>query len=255
MHSLQNFNYNGTVIQRREDGFINLTQMCQANGKRLDVWRKAKGTNAYIEALQANYHHLVVVETVEGSSGGTWGHPSLAINLARWISPGFAVWCDAHIFNLMETGQTSLAVDPLREMQLRVELAKYEAQKEIAIQKAAELRYTITQTCPEPVQQKVLGYQTVEVVKYRDRILLEDQVIRGGDTLNKTELCHRYGYLTRNGKPNYAQLNKALAMVDLPSEAWKMTAAIRENSELREEYLEDLDRQMVRGSRQLFLGE
>ena len=118
---LQNFNYKGQIIQRREDGFISLTQMCVVSGKRLDVFMKTKRAQAYIEAL-ANYHQKVVVETEEGSSGGTWGHPSLAINLARWISPDFAVWCDAHIFNLIADGQTSLAQNPIEEMQKKLGL-------------------------------------------------------------------------------------------------------------------------------------
>lgn len=114
---LQNFSYNNTVIQRREDGFINLTQMCNANGKRIDHWKELKSTGAYINALQVNYPGSRVVETEEGANGGTWGHPSLAINLARWISPEFAVWCDGHIFCLMETGKTELAQQPKAQIQ------------------------------------------------------------------------------------------------------------------------------------------
>lgn len=138
--------------------------------------------------------------------------------------------------------------DRIRELELEIELRKTE-------QKLLDTRNTIVQTCPEPVQQKILGYQVVEVTKYRDRVILEDEIIRAGDTLTKTELCRRYGYLTRNGKPDYRRLNHALSMCQLPSEAWKLTAAIRENSELREEYLEDLDRQIIPANRQLFLGE
>lgn len=108
MSSLTIFDYNGQVISRRDDGFVNLTQMCQANGKRLDVFMKTQKTKDYIECLK-NSHRTVVVYSEEGVNGGTWGHPSLAINLARWISPAFAVWCDGHIFNLLSTGSTAIA--------------------------------------------------------------------------------------------------------------------------------------------------
>jgi len=124
MH-LQNFNYNGTVIQRRDDGFVNLTQMTQANGKRLDNWMRLKSTQSYLETL-ANSLTSEVVKSEEGANGGTWGHPSVAINLARWLSDEFAVWCDAHIFNLMASGSTSLDIDPIEEMKLKIELAKLE---------------------------------------------------------------------------------------------------------------------------------
>jgi hypothetical protein len=107
MTSLQNFDYNGQLIQRRNDGFVNLTQMCQANGARLDNWFRLKGTKSYLATL-SNSLTSEVVYTEEGINGGTWGHPSVAINLARWLSDDFAVWCDSHIFNLMATGQTSL---------------------------------------------------------------------------------------------------------------------------------------------------
>ena len=109
MSNLTVFNYNGQVISRRENGFVNLTQMCQANGKRLDHWKALKATDAYVKELQLNYPESRVVYSEEGVNGGTWGHPSLAINLARWISPAFAVWCDGHIFNLLSTGSTAMA--------------------------------------------------------------------------------------------------------------------------------------------------
>lgn len=48
---LTNFEYNGTIISKREDGFINLTQMCQANGKQLGHWRSLKSTKLYIENI------------------------------------------------------------------------------------------------------------------------------------------------------------------------------------------------------------
>lgn len=254
MH-IQNFNFNGSVIQRRDDGFISLTQMCRANGKRLDKWRKSKSTIDYIQVLQENYPQTGVVYAEEGVNGGTWGHPSLAINLARWISPEFAIWCDAHIFNLMSTGQTSLDIDPVEEMKLKIELAKLERDKAELEHRTITLRHTVVQTCPEHIQQKILGYQLVEKTEYRDRIIKDDELIRDGNTLNKTQLCRRYGYLTRNGSPDYRKLNHALSRVGLPSEAWKLTAAIQENTELRTEYLQDLDQEMVRVERQLFLGE
>lgn len=256
MHSLQNFNYNGQIIQRRDDGFVNLTQMCQANGKRIDHWKALKATDAYIQELQANYPESRVVYTEEGVNGGTWGHPSIAINLARWISPKFAVWCDAHIFNLMASGQTSLDSDPLAEMKLKIELAKLERDKAALENRTIELRHTIVTTCPEPVQQKILGYQVVEKVEYRDRVLLDDQLIRDGSTLTKKQLCDRYGFKTRNGSPDYRRLNAFLNNANLPSEAWKLSATILENHELNREYLGLLDDRFSNGGdRQMFLGE
>lgn len=255
MSNLINFDYNGQTIQKRDsDGYINLTQMCQANGKRIDKWKELKATKAYIEELQCQSPEKGVLDSgVGGDHSGTWGHPSLAINLARWISPAFAVWCDAHIFNLMESGSTSLEVDPIEEMKLKIELTKLENQKVQAEYDLIRFRHTVTQTCPEPVQQKVLGYHTVEKVEYRDRVIKDDDVVRDGSTVNKTELCHRYGIVTRNGKPDYKRLNQLLSR--LPEEAWDEQISIRQNHEVKREYLDFLDHLVFRSDRQINLGE
>ena len=130
MTNLTVFDYNGQTISRRQNGFINLTQMCQANGKRLDNWTRLKQTQDYIRIL-ANSLTSEVVYSEEGVNGGTWGHPSLAINLARWISPEFAVWCDGHIFNLMSTGSTAIAHQiPKTYSQALLEAAKLAEENE-----------------------------------------------------------------------------------------------------------------------------
>lgn len=257
MLSPKTFNYNGQNISQRGDGFINLTQMCKANGKRIDSWNRLKQTQEYIRVLGQSHGSVVLQSKVGGLNPGTWGHPSLAINLARWISADFAVWCDAHIFNLMTTGQTSLAIDPIEEMRLKIELARLENQKSQADLALLNLRNTIVNTCPEPIQQKILGYQIVETVEYRDRVIANNRVINDGKTINKTDLCHRYGILTKNGKPDYRQLNSILEHKGITelSDAWKMSAVIQENYQFKREYLPMLDDLMIQGDRQLFFGE
>jgi hypothetical protein len=243
--SLVSFNYNGQSINQRQDGFINLTQMCEANGKRLDKFMKALKTQEYIEAL-ARSHQMGVTDVIQGgnpSLQGTWGHPSLAINLARWISAEFAVWCDAHIFNLMATGQTSLDIDPLEEMRLKIELTRLETQKAQTELSLIQFRHSVVTICPEPVQQKVLGYQTVKEIEYRDRIIKDDDIVNDGSTVTKTELCKRYGLLTRNGKPDYKLLNHYLESSGLihNPDAWQTSAYIQENEQLKREYVKVLD--------------
>ena len=254
MLSTKTFNYNGQNINQRSDGFVNLTQMCQANGKRLDHWRQLKATKQYIEELSLNYLESRVVQSEEGVKGGTWGHPSLAINLARWISPAFAVWCDSHIFNLMSSGSTTLDIDPIENMKLKIQLASLENSKAQAELQILQLRQYVTTALPEPVQQKILGYQTIETVEYRDRIIAEDRLLNDGNSVTKTELCRRYGYLTKSGAPDYQRLNKRLKDLNLPSEYWELRARIQDTQEFRREYLPELDRMMTNGD-QMWLGE
>jgi predicted GIY-YIG superfamily endonuclease len=84
MNNLAVFDYNGQTISRRQNGFINLTQMCQANGKRLDNWTRLKQTQDYIRILSQCLASEIVYSE-EGVNGGTWGHPSLAEELQRWL--------------------------------------------------------------------------------------------------------------------------------------------------------------------------
>jgi hypothetical protein len=61
-----------------------------------------------------------------------------------------------------------------------------------------------------------LGVTEVKAIEYRDRIISDNKLINDSDTINKTELCKRYGILTRNGKPDYKKLNDTLTNIRLP---------------------------------------
>ena len=115
--------YNNFTISRREsDGWVNLTQMCKANGKLLGHFLALKSTKAYFQAIESDIA-IPISEMIEVKKGGdpklqgSWGHPEIAILLAQWISPEFHRWCNAHIFVLMSDGKTSLDIDPFERMQ------------------------------------------------------------------------------------------------------------------------------------------
>jgi hypothetical protein len=109
--------YNGQNITQRPDGYVNATQMCQANGKQIGHWIETNDYNRYTQALSTSIgipiDQLVLVKRDgQNELRGTWIHPKLAIKLARWISVEFELWCDDHIKTLMESGSTSLASPP-----------------------------------------------------------------------------------------------------------------------------------------------
>lgn len=92
--------WNGTPISRRiVDGYVNATAMCKANGKQWnDYWRTDRATQ-YLEALSAKTGNPVIgqnglIVSIQGPHGGTWVHERVAVDLARWLSPQFAVWMD-----------------------------------------------------------------------------------------------------------------------------------------------------------------
>ena len=105
--------WQGTAIQRRQsDGYVNATAMCQAGDREWFTYARSARAQEYIAALSS---HLGVtaelrsplhgspqnpaalihtIATGPNALRGTWIHPRLAIDLARWISPAFAVWMD-----------------------------------------------------------------------------------------------------------------------------------------------------------------
>jgi hypothetical protein len=133
----------------------------------------------------------------------------------------------------------------------QIELAQLESQKSQTELALVNFRYTITQTCPEYIQDKILGCQTVEKVEYRDRIIKNDEVINDGSTVNKTYLCKRLG-LIKKGKPDYKALQTYLDR--MPSDAFQLSATIQEYQTFKREYLDDLI-ELVENNRQLFIGE
>lgn len=109
---MSNLSYNGQIIEQRNlDGYVNATQMCQANGKRINDWTTTKEAQAYLSYLSTDTG-IPATELIKqikpnvnkGIGGGTWIHPDLAICLGRWISVEFAVWCDRHIKKYLESG-------------------------------------------------------------------------------------------------------------------------------------------------------
>jgi len=92
--------WNGHPIHRRQvDGYVNATAMCRAGGKRWTLYQVNDRTRAYIHALAADVGipTSALVVSIRGGRPelqGTWIHPRLAVDLARWISPAFAVWMD-----------------------------------------------------------------------------------------------------------------------------------------------------------------
>lgn len=101
----------GTAIQRRLiDGYVNATAMCQANGKQWPHYRANDRTAQYLQALSRSLGipmDLLARSITTGPNDlrGTWIHPRLAVDLARWISPAFAVWMDGWFLEAAAQGQ------------------------------------------------------------------------------------------------------------------------------------------------------
>ena len=108
--------WNDAPISRRDsDSFADATAMCQANGKEWSGYIRNERTTAYIAALGESLNlpaDQLVITTTSGPNHlrGTWVHPRLAVDLARWLSPQFAVWMDGWFIEQLEQGQPAPAV-------------------------------------------------------------------------------------------------------------------------------------------------
>ena len=113
-----NHNVNGLQIsQRREDGYLNLTQMAKANNKLIADYLRLDTTKAFIDKLST-----VMGIPISGKNGliqirkggnnknaqGTWGHPKVAIHCAMWCDTEFAVFVINLVFEWMTTGDNPI---------------------------------------------------------------------------------------------------------------------------------------------------
>lgn len=100
-----------TVIAGRliPKGYVNATEICKANKKKLDNYFRLKSTKAFIEETSAVTSHLrerLIITIIGGNEKelqGTWVHINIALHLSQWISPRFAAWA-AETLNLVLRG-------------------------------------------------------------------------------------------------------------------------------------------------------
>jgi len=116
--------WNGTPIHRRiTDGYANATAMCKANKKRWSDYRESDRCQLYLDALSQTTEIPVfdLIQSRQGHGGGTWVHPQVAVDLARWISAPFAVWMDRWFLeNIQQASKAPVeTVSPrLREVEM-----------------------------------------------------------------------------------------------------------------------------------------
>lgn len=219
------------VESRQESGFDFLGSALKNNPGR---GRKAKAMFLTVAALE---RFCLAAHTPEGDAIRELYRQSKAKwDLVKQIAPEFA-------------GQIEVIA-------AQQELEKLKQQTFQSEQNLLSFRHYVTTALPKPTADRILGVTEIPEIEYRDRIVKDGIVINDGGTINKTEICKRFGILTKNGKPDYPRLNKSLSSMELPESAWVESEVIQTNRELKREYLEVLDRALYSAKeRQLFLGE
>lgn len=94
-----------TIAFHPGDAFVNLTTMCKAFQKRPSHFLMLDSTKAFIGVLdRETAGNPGSFFAVDGRNGGTWAHPDLALECARWLSPEFAIWTNRVIRALLAGG-------------------------------------------------------------------------------------------------------------------------------------------------------
>jgi hypothetical protein len=98
-------------VQMRSDGCIDAAALCQAGGTLWKHYNENANTKAYLKDLERTTGHPVVdlIKAQTGANGErhTWVHRKVAIHLAQWISPEFAVQVTSWIEELLITGSVT----------------------------------------------------------------------------------------------------------------------------------------------------
>ena len=79
----------------RDDGYINLTQLCKSGGKKFSDWNSCKTSKVFLQVLskklQIDIKDLIQYQGGSNKERSTFGHPLVANNIAQWISAEFSV--------------------------------------------------------------------------------------------------------------------------------------------------------------------
>ena len=112
-------------IPVRRDGYVNVTKICQAAGKRLDHYKESQAGKEYMEFLKnrnlakSNTRNpgITLLTSIRGNcpSRGTFAHPDLAMAIAMWVHPPFLAEVSGWIRELMITGRVELGKEKTPE--------------------------------------------------------------------------------------------------------------------------------------------
>jgi hypothetical protein len=94
--------WNQNVIHRIRDaqGFFNASDVCAAGCRSYTQYRRSKRAHIFVtELLRVGRRELVLEEVRIIRSIATSIHPRLALDIARWMSVGLAVWIETWVLD------------------------------------------------------------------------------------------------------------------------------------------------------------
>lgn len=105
-------NYEALITDnRRSDDYVNITAWCKAFDKQYIRLSETKWFKQYLVSLEQTIGITDrLVDTSAGKRSGTYVHPRVAIRVAQWLSPEFAVVVDG-VFERYLKGDITLATE------------------------------------------------------------------------------------------------------------------------------------------------
>ena len=101
---IQIHDYNNNCIPQREDGYVSLTAMAKATGKKVSHYLQLDSSKTYHTALSSDAGipasqliQVVKGQHADGREQGTWAHVEVAIDFAQWCSVEFRIWANRHL--------------------------------------------------------------------------------------------------------------------------------------------------------------
>lgn len=142
------------AIMVREDGYVNVTQICKASGKQFKNWNSLNNSTEILNALSNSVNMPVsqLLDIKKGNSTkfeqGTYAHPLLAIQIAQWCSPEFAIQVSKWVNELATTGsvvldETYRKIDKEKKIPIKPQ-KQYDVATFKHIQRKQEYIYVVT---------------------------------------------------------------------------------------------------------------
>ena len=134
MNSIKTVSFGNFPVSFQNNGYLNATVVAAHFNRRVGNYLKSERTQEYIAALaeklsvtpkRATEDNQIVIIKQGGTEQGTWLHPKLAVDFARWLDPKFAVWCDEQIEQILSGSpklETQTTIDERRGLVEAVKL-------------------------------------------------------------------------------------------------------------------------------------
>lgn len=128
MNSIKTVSFGNFPVSFQNNGYLNATVVAAHFNRRVGNYLKSERTQEYIAALaeklsvtpkRATEDNQIVIIKQGGTEQGTWLHPKLAVDFARWLDPKFAVWCDEQIEQILSGSpklETKTTIDERRSL-------------------------------------------------------------------------------------------------------------------------------------------